>query len=153
MCAARRALHVARSRDTQVLALKSSSRLTILMPCSAIVEASRLPMSIIVVGVGNENFSSMEMLDSDDALLRDSGGREALRDIVQFVPFRDFHGNGAGLARAVLAELPGQISQFMRCAIAVAAVATTSTAQRRRSAQCSTLRKLDPMCVRCKYLA
>lgn len=80
------------------------------------MEASNLPMSIIIVGVGNENFDSMEVLDSDDAPLRAANGREAVRDIVQFVPFREFNGNGAGLARAVLAELPGQISQFMRCA-------------------------------------
>ena len=78
-------------------------------------------MSLIIVGVGNENFSSMELLDSDDRVLRDSAGRAAARDIVQFVPLRDFHGSGAGLARAVLAELPGQVSQYMRCASAVPA--------------------------------
>ncbi len=32
----------------------------------AIIRASRLPMSIIIVGVGNANFSSMKELDSDD---------------------------------------------------------------------------------------
>ena len=32
----------------------------------AIIEASRLPMSIIIVGVGNANFSAMEELDADD---------------------------------------------------------------------------------------
>ena len=73
-------------------------------------------MSLIIVGVGDENFASMELLDSDTALLKDAGGREALRDIVQFVPLREFRGNGMGLARAVLAELPGQVSHYMRCA-------------------------------------
>lgn len=34
----------------------------------AIIKASRLPMSIIIVGVGNANFSSMQELDADDRL-------------------------------------------------------------------------------------
>ena len=34
----------------------------------AIVRASKLPMSIIIVGVGNADFSSMNQLDSDDKL-------------------------------------------------------------------------------------
>ena len=57
---------------------------------SAIVQASRLPMSIIIVGVGGADFSEMEFLDSDDKLLRSASGEIAARDIVQFVPFRDF---------------------------------------------------------------
>lgn len=32
----------------------------------------------------------MDKLDSDNGLLRDVSGAVALRDIVQFVPFRDF---------------------------------------------------------------
>jgi hypothetical protein len=36
---------------------------------SNISEASELPMSIIIVGVGNADFDDMERLDSDDELL------------------------------------------------------------------------------------
>jgi hypothetical protein len=32
----------------------------------SIIAASSLPMSIIIVGVGEEDFSAMEELDSDD---------------------------------------------------------------------------------------
>ena len=32
----------------------------------AIIHASRLPMSIIIVGVGKADFSNMDILDSDD---------------------------------------------------------------------------------------
>jgi hypothetical protein len=35
---------------------------------AAVVEASSLPMSIIIVGVGGANFDMMEELDSDDKL-------------------------------------------------------------------------------------
>ena len=50
----------------------------------AIINASFLPMSIIIVGVGQEDFSAMEFLDSDGRLLRHDG-KTAARDIVQFV--------------------------------------------------------------------
>merc|ERR1712004_823874 len=36
----------------------------------AIVNACQLPMSIIIVGVGNEDFSAMEELDGDEKKLR-----------------------------------------------------------------------------------
>ena len=53
----------------------------------SIVAASYLPMSIIIVGVGNADFDAMDALDAEDRLLQ-SGCNVALRDIVQFVPFR-----------------------------------------------------------------
>jgi hypothetical protein len=37
-----------------------------------IVAGSHMPLSVIIVGVGEENFQLMKQLDSDDALLRDS---------------------------------------------------------------------------------
>lgn len=79
---------------------------------AAIVEASFLPMSIIIVGVGGADFSAMEFLDSDDKLLRTSSGHVAARDIVQFVPFRQFQGSNVALAQSVLAELPDQLASF-----------------------------------------
>ena len=51
---------------------------------SAIIEASQQPLSIVIVGVGNEDFSDMALLDSDDKLLQ-YGVEFAERDIVQFV--------------------------------------------------------------------
>ncbi|XP_071341819.1 copine-3-like isoform X1 [Trachinotus anak] len=79
----------------------------------AIVNASRLPMSIIIVGVGGADFSAMEFLDGDDGILRSASGEAAMRDIVQFVPFRQFQNAGtAALAQSVLAELPDQVASF-----------------------------------------
>ncbi|XP_055006864.1 copine-3-like isoform X2 [Boleophthalmus pectinirostris] len=80
---------------------------------TAIVNASRLPMSIIIVGVGGADFSAMEFLDGDDGILRSASGEPAMRDIVQFVPFRQFQNAGtAALAQSVLAELPDQVASF-----------------------------------------
>ncbi|XP_037309827.1 copine-4 isoform X1 [Pungitius pungitius] len=56
----------------------------------AIVQASHLPMSVIIVGIGNADFSDMQMLDGDDGILRSPKGEPVFRDIVQFVPFRNF---------------------------------------------------------------
>nr|XP_054596767.1 copine-4 isoform X1 [Nothobranchius furzeri] len=79
----------------------------------AIVQASHLPMSIIIVGIGNADFSDMQMLDGDDGILRSPKGEPVLRDIVQFVPFRNFkHASPAALAKSVLAEVPNQVVDY-----------------------------------------
>ncbi|XP_057680005.1 copine-3 isoform X1 [Corythoichthys intestinalis] len=79
----------------------------------AIVNASRLPMSIIIVGVGAADFAAMEFLDGDDGRLRSLAGEPAMRDIVQFVPFRQFqNAPKEALAKSVLAEVPGQLVEF-----------------------------------------
>lgn len=62
----------------------------------AVVQASKLPMSIIIVGVGNADFAAMEFLDGDSRTLRSHTGEEAARDIVQFVPFREFRNVSVG---------------------------------------------------------
>ncbi|KAJ3602392.1 hypothetical protein NHX12_030147, partial [Muraenolepis orangiensis] len=86
----------------------------------AVVNAAGLPMSIIIVGVGPAEFDAMEELDGDEVRVS-SRGRFAERDIVQFVPFRDYmdrSGNQvlsmARLAKDVLAEIPDQLLSFMR---------------------------------------
>jgi quinol-cytochrome oxidoreductase complex cytochrome b subunit len=56
----------------------------------AIFEASSLPMSLIIVGVGNADFAAMSELDGDNGVLRAPSGEPVRRDIVQFVPFREF---------------------------------------------------------------
>jgi len=81
---------------------------------SEIVSCSSLPMSIVIVGVGGADFGKMDRLDSDDKKLQ-SGNRYAERDIVQFVPFRDFkHRPTEELAAAVLAEIPQQFIEYMQ---------------------------------------
>ncbi|NXF48900.1 CPNE9 protein, partial [Oceanites oceanicus] len=86
----------------------------------AIVTASALPMSIIIVGVGPAEFEAMEELDGDEVRVS-FRGRYAERDIVQFVPFRDYvddSGNQvlsmARLAKDVLAEIPEQLLSYMK---------------------------------------
>lgn len=79
-----------------------------------LVVACDLPISIIIVGVGNEDFSMMKFLDADENPLFSKTFKMApTRDIVQFVPFRDFKGKPYALAREVLQEIPKQVTEFM----------------------------------------
>ncbi|XP_031628258.1 copine-9-like [Contarinia nasturtii] len=86
----------------------------------AIIEASKLPISIIIVGVGDDNFEAMEELDSDDVRLS-VDGHFAERDIVQFVPLNSFLSKDGEhivsqfkLAEEVLAEIPEQLTSYMK---------------------------------------
>lgn len=86
----------------------------------AIINASALPISIIIVGVGNADFEAMDELDSDEVRLS-VDGRYAERDIVQFVPLNKFlshHGpyikSQTDLAKEVLEEIPYQLTSYMK---------------------------------------
>ena len=72
-----------------------------------IVRGSTLPLSIIIVGVGNDDFESMDILDADDVPLYSTKYKKNMEsDIVQFVPFREFRNNPTQLAKETLEEVP-----------------------------------------------
>ena len=72
---------------------------------SLLVDLSGMPCSVIIVGVGDADFSSMEELDGDGGVLMDSYRRPVQRDLVQFVVFNDAMKRG-DLAEQVLKEVP-----------------------------------------------
>lgn len=81
----------------------------------ALVKASDLPLSILIVGVGGADFKEMEILDADKGdRLESTTGRVASRDIVQFVPFRDVQSGEISVVQSLLAELPTQFLTYMR---------------------------------------
>ena len=80
-----------------------------------IIEAANtVPLSIIIVGVGQADFTKMNKLDGDDKQL-EYDGRVAKRDIVQFVAMRDFDQTQIQyqLPAALLAEVPKQLEDYM----------------------------------------
>ena len=82
-----------------------------------IVEGSALPLSIIIIGIGNQDFTNMEKLDGDEIPLEDSDGNIRKRDIVQFVQFNKFKkinivNCGTDLAEEVLKEIPRQLEEY-----------------------------------------
>mmetsp|Transcript_12442 Transcript_12442/g.27394 ORF Transcript_12442/g.27394 Transcript_12442/m.27394 type:complete len:352 (-) Transcript_12442:551-1606(-) len=68
----------------------------------AIGKVSDAPLSIIIVGVGNADFSAMQYLDDS------SVGR----DIVQFVEFQHHQHSKGSLTAATLNEIPAQLVQY-----------------------------------------
>lgn len=80
-----------------------------------VVESSGLPISIIIIGVGNANFSAMSFLDADDERLFSSKYQKFQeRDNVQFVEYNKYKHNPHLLARETLAELPTQMLEYFK---------------------------------------
>lgn len=79
----------------------------------AIIEASYLPISIVIVGIGKNDFSNMVILDGDDLPLRNQY-KIVQRDIVQFVEFNKFENNPKKLAEEVFYEIPRQVEEYYR---------------------------------------
>jgi hypothetical protein len=59
------------------------------------------PMSVVIVGVGNANFSGMRFLDDLS--------KPGKRDIVQFVPFNEHCRSAVDLSSTTLREIPDQL--------------------------------------------
>ena len=84
-----------------------------------IVEASYLPMSIIIVGIGKADFTLMKPLPGDEIGCVNSRGEPWKRDIVQFVEFEEFKKfnavhYGTDLTEEVLEEIPKQVETYYR---------------------------------------
>ena len=77
-----------------------------------LVDASLLPLSVIIIGIGDADFSQMDILDGDETPLTSSKGKKRKRDIVQFVPFNKYQYNIEELSMEVLAEIPRQIVEY-----------------------------------------
>ncbi|XP_034232140.1 copine-9-like isoform X2 [Thrips palmi] len=90
----------------------------------AILEASGLPISIIMIGIGDADFSTVRTLLTDvEGGEAKTGtiwnkGERAVRDIVQFVPIREFQGTNLDaegkLRRHVLSKIPPQYLEYMK---------------------------------------
>ena len=70
----------------------------------AISAASDAPLSVVIVGIGNADFTAMQELDDFMA--------SAARDIVQFVKFSDHAHDRSSLTKATLEEIPNQLVDY-----------------------------------------
>mmetsp|Transcript_40731 Transcript_40731/g.35946 ORF Transcript_40731/g.35946 Transcript_40731/m.35946 type:complete len:174 (-) Transcript_40731:29-550(-) len=75
---------------------------------------SNLPLSIIIIGIGDADFSKMDELDGDDGRLKSSKGVYAKRDIVQFVPMKQYEHNMTALSSLTLQEIPRQFLSYVK---------------------------------------
>ncbi|KAJ4883283.1 Protein BONZAI 2 [Raphanus sativus] len=95
----------------------------------ALVSASDLPLSILIVGVGGADYKEMEVLDGDKGeRLESSSGRVASRDVVQFVALKDIQYGEVSVVEALLAELPSQFLAYMKNRNITPTTTTTTSA-------------------------
>ncbi len=78
----------------------------------ALVEGSFLPLSVIIIGIGNTDFTMMEKLDGDNDPIMTKDGKKRQRDLVQFVPYNKFKDDEKKLVEEVLDEIPRQIIEY-----------------------------------------
>ena len=67
-------------------------------------QIAHAPLSVIIVGVGNDDFSEMQFLDDVNCG----------RDIVQFVPFNKHSSNSIALTSETLKEIPTQLTGYFQ---------------------------------------
>ncbi|KAI9549155.1 hypothetical protein GHT06_005470 [Daphnia sinensis] len=85
----------------------------------AITEASELPMSVLIVGIGPTSFTSVTRIEEDIKKLSQNG-RNAARDVVQYAQFNeilekyDVMAGGFQLAKQLLADIPEQLVAYMK---------------------------------------
>jgi hypothetical protein len=77
-----------------------------------IVIGSFLPLSIIIIGIGDNDFENMDTLDGNDDPLISTDGIKRQRDIVKFVRFEDCRNDPEKISEELLDEVPRQIIDF-----------------------------------------
>lgn len=77
-----------------------------------LIRMSVLPLSIVIIGIGDGDFGKMYSLDSSKGPLR-LGTESALREFVQFVPYDQFQGDLSVLAERVLGGIPDQVLSYI----------------------------------------
>ena len=82
-----------------------------------LVDCAYIPLSVIIIGIGDADFTNMNILDGDENLLVNSKNETTKRDLVQFVEynkFKDFLSNGKNndLTEEVLKEIPRQVEEY-----------------------------------------
>jgi len=80
----------------------------------SIVEASILPISFIIIGVGDNANSDMKILNGENGKLISSKGVILNKDIIQYVHFNDYANDLTKLTEAVLKYIPDQISNYYK---------------------------------------
>lgn len=82
-----------------------------------ICDSHYLPLSIIIVGVGDgcdDNFERMRVLASEDSVLLDSEGERCKRNIITFTAMDECKGVPGALAKAALQNVQRQVCEHMQ---------------------------------------
>ena len=79
-----------------------------------LIKSERYPISVCIVGVGDENFSKMLQMDSRTKPLEDKDGNKSERDMCQFVRYNDFKDRPDKLTEYMLNVIPSQVEAYYR---------------------------------------
>lgn len=80
-------------------------------------ECSVLPMSVIIIGIGDEDFSSMHKLDNLEEIkkhISDENVKQKLRQITQFIAFHEVGNDVEQLTQSVLHTLTQQFMEYVK---------------------------------------
>jgi len=101
------------SIEYTILVVFTDGQINDMQPATdALVESAFLPLSVIIIGIGNSDFENMHVLDGEKGTLRHSNGQLDRREICQFVPFKRFNHDHNALARHVLEKIPDQLISY-----------------------------------------
>ena len=79
-----------------------------------LIKNNQVPLSVAIIGVGDENFRDMLQLDCQTMPLEDKYGNKTERDLCQFVRYKDFRDRPDKLAERLLMIIPTQIEAYFR---------------------------------------
>ena len=72
------------------------------------------PISVCIIGVGDENFSRMYQLDCKTKPIEDKNGNKSSRDICQFTRYKDFRDRPDKLTENMLMIIPSQVEDYFK---------------------------------------
>lgn len=111
---AKRNAREAPNRYLVLLVLTDGGMQDFVETCDILIKCGRLPLSVIMVGIGNNDFSFLHRLDDNDMLMTNGSGQRTERDLVTFVNFAKCNYSAGLLAYEVMKELPRQIVDYCR---------------------------------------
>ena len=79
-----------------------------------LIKSERYPISVCIIGVGDENFSRMLQMDSRTKPLEDKDGYKSERDMCQFVRHNDFKDRPDKMTEYMLNIIPSQVEAYYR---------------------------------------
>ena len=80
----------------------------------SIIESSKLPLSIVIIGVGSDVNEDMKKLNGENGKLVNSRGECLEKDIIQYVHFNDYNENIEKLTQEVFRYIPQQIKDYFQ---------------------------------------
>jgi hypothetical protein len=91
---------------TVLLILSDGAVSDVEMAAATLKQVSGTPLSIVIMGVGGADFSSMQFLDD--------ASKPGERDVAQFVAFNQYASSSSALSSATLKEVPDQLAGFFQ---------------------------------------